>query len=759
MTLLNEIEQLKKGSIIDEKTLMQIFKCGPRGGMRRSLRTNSLVLLSYNEDSFYKKVRKENGIWKYTGMGRSGDQSLDYLQNKTLLNSNEKGINLYLFTANGNEFTFIDQVFLAGQPETEKFPGEDGIIRDILVFPLIEVGVKMPAFEFLESDSMLNLKNILEYPQCSLSLNSVVPIAKLMNKRKIDTLTGPGGWYFTKEKFFNNPNTSSKYKNGYIDEIIKQDKEISMKIVFEGQNKYINPFYKMTLAFNNHELINTLSKNYNDNGFRIHQVSYRYPDREKIDVNFINNEIINIKEQGNPFVSVVIGPNGTGKSTILGNIQKIILDAINFSNSKNTQTLSKEIEYQLTYQIGEDLFEIRHYSGKTDNEYFKNYKPILPQKVLLPKKVIAVAFSINDRFTYNDQNEFSNGKYHYLGIKSSNNTAKVGETTKNLVLNIISSSQKDNFNKHLKTITDFIGVEPVFKIKYFAKDKNLKDVLTIENINKIQNKLMNRSLKVKENIRFFESEDIINTYNSLINDSMKNGLFDINSQEVSITFNFQNSEEYFKYYYEFNILWHLYEMKIFDDVKVYLKKEKFYKLEDASSGEAQYITTMINILSTIDKDSLVIIDEPETSLHPNWQYKYIYGIREIFHEFKSCHFLLATHSHFFIADLVPETSSITSLISSKTDKMNIKLHDQDTFGWSADDILYNIFNMKTSRNFYLEKDLRKLLSYISKGNKENNEEIMGIFKKLDRLSLRPNDPLIDVIENAREYLKYDTHGR
>jgi len=751
MEEIESIDDLKRGSIIDEKTLMNIFKCGQMGGMRRSLRTNSLVLLSYNDETYYKKAKKEEGIWKYTGMGKSGDQSLDYLQNKTLFSSNEKDINVYLFIVNDKKYKFIDQVFLAGEPTKEEFPGEDGDIREILLFPLIEVGKKMEAIDFLYTEPKSELENlgILDFPQYALTLNSVEPLARLMHERGIDTLTGPGGWFFTKDKFFNNPNTTSRNKNGYVEAELWKDKKVSKKVVFEGQNKYINPFYKTPIINGMNDEFKLNDKHSNEEkGLRIHEVRYRFHKGKEIQVKFIGNKIGNIKEQENPFVSVIIGPNGTGKSTVLGNIQKIMLDAINFSNSKQTYTISKKLEYHLIYQIGDDVFEISHYPNEANNKYLKNNNPILSQEVILPKKIISVAFSINDRFTYNEQQELSNEKYHYLGIKSSDNMAKVGEATKNLVLNIISSSQKEDFNKHLKFITDFVGVDPVFKIKYSIKKGFLEEVINSENINRLQNKLRNQSQKLKENIRFFETQEILNFYSYLHNKGENEDIFEINGQSISIIFNFNTMGEYYNYYHEFNILWHLFELKIFDEVKVYLKKGEFYKLEDASSGEAQYLTTMINILSTVDKDSLIIIDEPETSLHPNWQYKYIYGIREMFKDFKSCHFLMATHSHFFLSDLIPETSSVVSLVRKNCSVIS-QLHDEETFGWSPDDILYNIFEMKTPRNFYLQLDLSKLLSYISTGNNEYTGEIKEIFMRLDRLTLKDDDPLKLVIENAK----------
>lgn len=40
---MDEIADLKPGDELDNERLCQIFGCGPQGGMRRSLKTNTLV--------------------------------------------------------------------------------------------------------------------------------------------------------------------------------------------------------------------------------------------------------------------------------------------------------------------------------------------------------------------------------------------------------------------------------------------------------------------------------------------------------------------------------------------------------------------------------------------------------------------------------------------------------------------------------------------------------------------------------------------
>ncbi|ULT38756.1 ATP-binding protein [Niabella defluvii] len=163
---------------------------------------------------------------------------------------------------------------------------------------------------------------------------------------------------------------------------------------------------------------------------------------------------------------------------------------------------------------------------------------------------------------------------------------------------------------------------------------------------------------------------------------------------------------------------------------------------------------MVGLLACVDPESsLVLLDEPEVSLHPNWQMKYMAFLRELFagDNYASCHVLVATHSHFIISDLKNDSSKILGL---KREKGKIELVDLppqlDTFGWSAEDILYNVFNVRSSLNYYLEADLTELLGMIA-NNIQEKGRIGEILEKLEKLPSRKNDPLQEIILEAREY--------
>lgn len=125
---------LKINEVVNNQKLCDVFLCAPQGGMRRSKRTNTLTLISDKTKLYDDKLI--NGIYHYTGMGQSGDQTLTF-QNKTLAESDENGIEVHFFEVlRSKEYTYRGQVELAGEPYQEQQPDRDGHTRLVWVFPL-----------------------------------------------------------------------------------------------------------------------------------------------------------------------------------------------------------------------------------------------------------------------------------------------------------------------------------------------------------------------------------------------------------------------------------------------------------------------------------------------------------------------------------------------------------------------------------------------------------------------------------------------
>ena len=128
--------RLRLGDTINNRQLMKIFRCSPHGGMRRSIRTNTLVIVLDHTRSTY-EGRWLDDVLHFTGMGRQGDQRLDYAQNKTLAESRTNEIETFLFEVfEPGSYIFRGQAAMTGEPYQEEQPDINSNPRKVWIFPL-----------------------------------------------------------------------------------------------------------------------------------------------------------------------------------------------------------------------------------------------------------------------------------------------------------------------------------------------------------------------------------------------------------------------------------------------------------------------------------------------------------------------------------------------------------------------------------------------------------------------------------------------
>lgn len=121
-----------------------------------------------------------------------------------------------------------------------------------------------------------------------------------------------------------------------------------------------------------------------------------------------------------------------------------------------------------------------------------------------------------------------------------------------------------------------------------------------------------------------------------------------------------------------------------------------------SSGEKTMISYFANLMSSIlefpihsNKTFIILIDEVELHLHPEWQRNFIYYMNQFFREQNlnmKYQFIIATHSPFILSDIVEEQIVFINQDEKKTNEHN-------TFGAN----IYDIFE----KGFFLENSIGK----------------------------------------------------
>ena len=126
------------------------------GGMRHLKTTNTLVLISdYTKGIYHDKWI--GGILYYTGMGKNGDQDINWAQNATLANYGRNGVDIHLFEVmDAGEYIYCGRIELVTKPYVDTQPGEDRQDRKMWMFPIRPVPdndvKKPPMFVFKDME-------------------------------------------------------------------------------------------------------------------------------------------------------------------------------------------------------------------------------------------------------------------------------------------------------------------------------------------------------------------------------------------------------------------------------------------------------------------------------------------------------------------------------------------------------------------------------------------------------------------------------
>ncbi|WP_177733463.1 AAA family ATPase [Flavobacterium inviolabile] len=460
---------------------------------------------------------------------------------------------------------------------------------------------------------------------------------------------------------------------------------------------------------------------------------------------------------------MLIGANGTGKSQVLELVTKLF-NVLIASQEKGIKVQRYEHDFVLDYQIDGKKAQIR--SVKNFETYLLNGNSVDFKDMPTPGKILASAINLNDRFPfYTKRSKLSN----YLGIRTASNNAFKNHNT--LIDRFSSSLYKHENIARYKTVFDRIGLLPEISVIYkvgknlgiakkdssreYLYDSGLLKAKFSEVIDKLdtQNRFLIRRDKYSRVISEQNNLDIITNFFKAKRNKITTEKRFIEYDSLA---NFDNELEVKEFINEAKALQLIRDLELLEVHKLILRRKSGkYGFDQGSSGEHHILSNFINIIYAIEPNSLVMIDEPEISLHPNWQIQYMSLLQKAFSDYTDCHFIISTHSHFLVSDLIPEKSAVLSFHLDDLGSVYNETLLFETNGWSTENVLYRVFGVGTVRNHYLEMDLRELLSKISDDSHEF-VRMREIVTSLQRFKLTDDDPLVKIIETAQHYL--EKHG-
>lgn len=151
---------------------------------------------------------------------------------------------------------------------------------------------------------------------------------------------------------------------------------------------------------------------------------------------------------------------------------------------------------------------------------------------------------------------------------------------------------------------------------------------------------------------------------------------------------------------------------------------KEFDISELSSGEKQLFLRALSLKFLNVNNSIILIDEPEISLHPRWQRKIINVYENIG---ENNQIIIATHSPHIIGNVKKEQLRVL-----KRDKEGIKIMNSDeldeTYGKTVESILMEIMGIINTRNEETAEKIDKLRELVRADEYDSYE-----FKKLYEL--------------------------
>lgn len=348
-----------------------------------------------------------------------------------------------------------------------------------------------------------------------------------------------------------------------------------------------------------------------------------------------------------------------------------------------------------------------------------------------PTHVIAVSTGRHDRFPSPSlsKKKPSGIKYSYIGSDRPNVSGVLSSLS-----SLIDGVMKGQQNAYrLSNIFEYLGFAPYLDIKL---------ALDIKQFNRLPN-------SEKSEIFFSCTPGIID----FLSDEFSCAPYDYDSQDKFYEILKRQKKSHLEIYLrdldagvgenllsDLSILLRFGVIKIYDITLVKHSNKSRLRLSQASSGQQCMLTMMLGIAGSIQNGSLICIDEPEISLHPQWQSSLVKQLQEVFSDYRGCHFIIATHSPQLVSGLVTDNGYVLSLEEGRL------YRPYEYAKRSADFQLAEIFQSPGQNNEYLLRTALILLTKIAKRedfNQDDRETANKLFQIQSKMS--NTDPVYHLI--------------
>ncbi|QQC26868.1 ATP-binding protein (plasmid) [Brucella anthropi] len=363
-----------------------------------------------------------------------------------------------------------------------------------------------------------------------------------------------------------------------------------------------------------------------------------------------------------------------------------------------------------------------------------------------PTPVICFSGSVADRFPVKMQGgrrtEYDVANYHYIGQRAGTNLLSKKLPLETAVIFALNPAMKErfrfpfferafSFSGLLPRLSLDIRYDPKFRKRFPSKTPHEILAIALDENAETKNRGGISKATAQSVVAQFSGDDF-NFLNALITER-KGKFLQTTLDQFSVTDTPENRAVR---------LGLLLDILIIDRAFVQRPGEEPFSAYELSSGEYHMLTSLLALGFSVTTESIVLIDEPENSLHPQWQQDFMSTVLELCELMQDGHLVISTHSPLIVASAKPD-----SMIVDLSIPMDVMPAAPIQFGASSDSILFDQFGIASSRNLNVVDLVQKAVNLVEHDLINSTDFIVLLPKlRLLREALSDTDPLIPVID-------------
>ncbi|WP_417272190.1 AAA family ATPase [Celeribacter halophilus] len=497
------------------------------------------------------------------------------------------------------------------------------------------------------------------------------------------------------------------------------------------------------------------------------------------------------KPEVGPKASVLIGPNGSNKSRVLASLveeltnidglrreleessggvqdtksqfrpqtQELFPDARQLSSGVSSKERSAHSsQAEIKYRLGKDVWTIER--KQRSLRVWQNAERVGALDFPFPDKAIAVAHLPTDRFKFNrhhDDDDF----YVYLGLRQATNMTTTGALESKVVLSFIDAMQRVRAPAIFSNWLSDLSLGPSLKIEIGLDRRVHYETTSFEEFADEAISRLERFAGARRPLSEDRREETQRNLKAFwpflcalreFPTRKRRSKLRYRPVAYSLEFDVDHLPAVFTEFDVAEMIRVGRSLRVVSDISLVFTKSQYeVDFSELSSGEQQVLGTVIRSVAELGQNSVLVIDEPEVSLHPAWQRQYLPRLLETLSFFPETHVILATHSHFMVADLAEGKASLT--VATTNPEARFQSFDGGVYGRSPENILYRVFGIATTSNFYVERDLTKALRIVSGVDDFDHQELSEIFGRLQVINEPDNEALIEILDRIQIVLE------